>query len=284
MYSAEQIRKIEIKRATFSGYNMDDVDNILDNAADSIELLQKEKADAEARAAALAEKLEMYSTSESSIHSAIINAQRLADQTVKEASESAGHTISDANMKAETTLKDAEEKAAAILAEAEEKANYIVNDAIAKTECMIAAAHDSVARQQMMFDKIKLETKELKELVLQKYNRQITFLEQLPDEVPFDAERAAEVMAFSYDKVPDYDEMAAAARPGKAAETAAVTAEPEADLHDDLIAAVQDEAEETDYAKILSDAVAAKKAKDAEEQTVGASSFVVNLDAADELE
>lgn len=259
MYSAEQIRKIEIKKATFGGYNMDEVDDILDEAADSIEHLQKQVADAKAQAQALSDKLDTYSTSESSIHSAIINAQRLADQTVKEASESAGHTLADANMKAELTIKDAQEKADAILAQAEEKADAIVNDAIAKTESMIAAAHDSVARQQLLFDKLKVETAQLKETVMQHYARQVELLDAMPDEVPFDAERAAQAIAFAYDQVPDYAAMADVSRPSARVEEAAVIADED----------------ETDYAKVLADAVAASK------EEMQDNDFVVSVDEAD---
>lgn len=241
MYSAEQIRKLEIKKSTFGGYNMDEVDDVLDEAADSIELLQKQLAEAQAQAKALADKLDAYSTSESSIHSAIINAQRLADQTIKEASESAGHTIADANMKAELTVKEAEEKANVILQQAEEKADVVVNDAIAKTESMIAAAHDSVARQQLLFDKLKVETAQLKETVMQHYARQVELLTAMPDEVPFDAQRAAQAIAFAYDQLPDYNAMAAGARPVASVEEPAVC----------------EESDETDYARVLADAVAA---------------------------
>ncbi|MGI6269630.1 MAG: DivIVA domain-containing protein [Candidatus Howiella sp.] len=213
MYSAEKIRNAEIKKSAFGGYHMDEVDDLLDAVADDFAKLEQEKAEAEARLAILSEKLEGYRTSENSIHTALLNAQRLADQTVKEASEAAGHTTTEAAKKAELVVSDAEAEAEEILAEAGRKADAIVADAIAKTESMIAAAHDSVARQQMLFDRLKVETKNLRDSLLQKYKRQITFVESLPDEVPFDAERAAEVLTFAFDSVPDYEAMAAAARP-----------------------------------------------------------------------
>lgn len=213
MYSAEKIRNAEIKKSAFGGYHMDEVDDLLDAVADDFAKLEQEKAEAEARLAILSEKLEGYRTSENSIHTALLNAQRLADQTVKEASEAAGHTTTEAAKKAELVVSDAETEAEEILAEAGRKADAIVADAIAKTESMIAAAHDSVARQQMLFDRLKVETKNLRDSLLQKYKRQITFVESLPDEVPFDAERAAEVLTFAFDSVPDYEAMATAARP-----------------------------------------------------------------------
>lgn len=265
MYSAEQIRSIEIKKSTFGGYNMDEVDDILDEAADSIELLQKSLDEVTAKAALLTQKLDSYSTSESSINSALINAQRLADQTVKEASETAGHTLSDANMKAEIIVKEAEEKAASVLSKAEEEANAIINDAISKTECMIAAAHDSVARQQLLFDKLRVENRDLKEELIKQYKKQLSFVEQLPDEVPFDSERAAEAMAFAYDNVPDYDAMAASVPHGAKVQDS-VYKQPDAD---------NDIGEENDYAKILSDAIADSNAQTDEDSEP---LFVVNID------
>lgn len=288
MYSSEKIRNAEIKKSALGGYNMDSVDDLLDEVADDFARLEKIAADSEAKAIALNEKLEEYRASESSIHTAILNAQRIADQTVKEASEAAGHTAADSAKKAETLISDAEEKAASIVSEAEEKANIIVADAIAKTESIIAAAHDSVARQQALFDKLKVETKELRDELLQKYKRQISFVESLPDEVPFDAERAAEVMAFAFDNVPDYDAWAASVKPSTggtgyieepapAADAPAETAEAPQESPDLMPAFFPELEEETDdgvdYAAILAEAVARDEENDG--------GFVVKDDADD---
>lgn len=290
MYSAEKIRNAEIGKSTFGGYRMDEVDDLLDAVADDFAKLEQEKAEAEARLAILSEKLEGYRMSENSIHTALLNAQRLADQTVKEASEAAGHTTTEAAKRAELVVSDAETEAEEILNQAEQKADAIIADAIAKTESMIAAAHDSVARQQMLFDRLKVETKNLRDSLLQKYKRQITFVESLPDEVPFDAERAAEVLSFAYDSVPDYEAMAAAARPvtdvdvkavidhaGAAAEKA--DTEPEAESSCSEAAVSKDEAETAETQSQLPLAAA----DEASGVSHSADGFVVNT-ALDELE
>lgn len=213
MYSADKIRNADLKKAKFGGYNMDEVDDLLDEVADAYEKLEQAKADADARYAILTEKVEGYRSSENSIHTALLNAQKLADQTVKEASEAAGHAAADAAKRAETVISQAEEKAAQIIGDAQLKAKGIVADSIAKTESMIAAAHDSVARQQMLFDKLKVETCNMRDDLLARYKKQISFVESLPDEVPFNAERAAEVITFEFDSVPDYEAIASAAKP-----------------------------------------------------------------------
>lgn len=257
MYSAEKIRNAEIKKSAFGGYHVDEVDDLLDAVADDFAKLEQEKAEVEARLAILSEKLEGYRTSENSIHTALLNAQRLADQTVKEASEAAGHTTTEAAKKAALVVSDAETQAEDIVAEAERKADAIIADAIAKTESMIAAAHDSVARQQMLFDRLKVETKNLRDSLLQKYKRQITFVESLPDEVPFDAERAAEVLRFAFDSVPDYEAMAEAARPTTDVDVKAVIEQARAAAEPDAAQADTSSADEAEAAPAASEVPAA---------------------------
>ena len=238
MLSAEQIRNISIKKSAIGGYNMEEVDELLDKLAVQSADFEKERADLVSKIAALGDKMNDYRSSENSISTTLLMAQKTADDTVKEASEAAGHIKTDATKKAEIITSEAEKKAMSIVSAAENKANTIVTDAIAKTESMIAAAHDSVARQQMMFDRLKLEVKELRNSVLEKYKRQITFVDTLPDEVPFGPERAAEVSAFCFDQVPDYEAMTVAARSGK------VPSEPD-------IPMVDDEEDEVNYSAIF---------------------------------
>ena len=218
MLTAEQIRSASIKKSAIGGYNMEDVDELLDKLAIQVADHEKERSELLAKITALNEKMNDYRSSENSISTTLLMAQKSADDTVKEASEAAGHIKTDATKKAELITNEAEKNALSIISQAEDKANTIITDAIAKTESMIAAAHDSVVRQQMMFDRLKVEVRELRNSVLEKYKRQIILAETLPDEVPFGPERAAEVAAFCFDQVPDYESMATAVRASEASE------------------------------------------------------------------
>ncbi len=260
MYTAANIRDLEIKRTTFGGYNLDEVDDLLDAIADQLEKGDSEKDELRETIAKLNGRLEEYRESEGSIHTTLLNAQRMADQTIKEASETAGHTSAEAAKKAEITVNNAELEAQQILSDARLEADRIIKDAIAKTESMISAAHDSVARQQLLFDKVKVETRNFKAGLMEAYKAQVELISGLPDEVPFDAVHAAEAISFAFDQAPDYQAMVsgraaadeAAEAPAEApvpvsvpeaAETPAVPAEPEADFSIDGILSQAEAAE-----------------------------------------
>lgn len=218
MLTAEDVRAVEFGRST-RGYKQSDVDVFLEEVASAMEALMRERTDYENKLRTLNRKIEEYQEAEGSIHTTLLNAQRMADQTVKEAGESAGRVTSEATRKAQQLVEQAEEEAAALRKAAEEEITARMNDAIAKSESIISAAHDSVARQQLLFDKLKAEAAAFKNLMIPKFEDLLSLMQKLPAEVPFGPERAAEALSFAYDKLPDYAAMAAAAKPAPAAKT-----------------------------------------------------------------
>ncbi|MEG1887815.1 MAG: hypothetical protein RR177_06755, partial [Oscillospiraceae bacterium] len=104
-------------------------------------------------------------------------------------------------------LKETEQRAIVLKETTDAQAAKILAQAVEKSESMIAAAHDSVARQQLNFDKLRTEVAAFKKNIISKYKSQIELIAQIPDEVPFDAKRASEALAFQYDKVPDFEKI-----------------------------------------------------------------------------
>lgn len=221
MLTADDVRAVQFQRTMGGGYKAADVDVFLEEVAAAMETLLRERTEYENKVRTLNRKIDEYKESEGSIHTALLSAQRLADQTVKEAGESAGRMTSEANRKAQQTVEQAENEAAALRKAAEEEITARMNDAIAKSESIISAAHDSVARQQLLFDKLKAEAASFKNLMAPKFEELMTLMQQLPAEVPFGPERAAEALSFAYDKLPDYEEMAVAAKQSQAPAPAA---------------------------------------------------------------
>lgn len=203
MRTADEIRNIQFQRAAMGGYKQADVDIFLEELADTVEAMSKEKQEIDSKVLGLTRKIEEYQSSEGSIHTALLSAQRLADQTVKEAGEAAGHMTSEATKKSQLMVSEAEQEAAAIMKAVEEKITKMMNDAIAKSESMIAAAHDSVARQQLLFDKMRIDVVAFRSAILPKYEEMISILDKMPNEVPFGPERIAEAVNFEYNKKPE---------------------------------------------------------------------------------
>ena len=225
MLTADDVRAVEFPRTT-RGYKQSDVDVFLEEVASAMDTLLRERTDYENKLRTLNRKIEEYQDAEGSIHTTLLNAQRMADQTVKDAAETAGRTASEATRKAQQMVAQAEEEAAALRKACEEEITARMNDAIAKSESIIAAAHDSVARQQLLFDKLKAEAASFKNLMIPRFEDLLSLMQKLPAEVSFGPERAAEALSFAYDKLPDYKAMAAAAKPAPAAPAEPVKEEP----------------------------------------------------------
>ena len=105
----------------------------------------------------------------------------------------------------------------------------MVKTAQIKADSMKAAAEDSVARQQLLYDKLKMEMSAFKAALSAKYKEHLEMLKTLPDTAPMDPKRMAEVVAAAVDKAPAPESFikaeAKAAEPVNAEENTAEKAE-----------------------------------------------------------
>jgi len=116
MITPQQIEQISFNRATFGGYDMQSVDEILEPLTEDYVTLYKENALLKSKMRVLVTKLEEYRKNEASMKDAIVNAQKTCDMMVREAEEKCKQMLNDAsNMAAENT------KNADVLISAEEE-------------------------------------------------------------------------------------------------------------------------------------------------------------------
>ncbi len=216
MFTANDIRNARFENAR-SGYNRDEVDAFLDTVEEDYKQYEAKVRELDARITGLTKEADDLRVSQQSIQSVLISAQKLADQIVDEAKQKAEQIIVESKVRANDINKAVDEKAAEDMAVAERnkkeaEAEYvnIMQKTAEKSEAMISAAHDSVARQQLLFDKLKLDIVNFKSQVMAIYKEHIDSLSKLPDEVPFDSVRAAEAAAFAFENVPDYSRQSAA--------------------------------------------------------------------------
>ena len=215
MFTANDIRNARFENAR-SGYNRDEVDAFLDAVEEDYKQYEAKVRELDARITGLTKEADDLRVSQQSIQSVLISAQKLADQIVDEAKQKAEQIIVESKVRANDINKAVDEKAAEDMAVAERnkkeaEAEYvsIMQKTAEKSEAMISAAHDSVARQQLLFDKLKLDIVNFKSQVMAIYKEHIDSLSKLPDEVPFDSVRAAEAASFAFENVPDYSRAAA---------------------------------------------------------------------------
>ena len=213
MHTAEEIRTIEFQKS-MSGYKTADVEVFLDEVADQVDSLVKENADLKNKVSELTARTEEDKKEKDSLQNVLLSAQVLADKIV-----------SDAKIKAEELIKKANDEVEKIKAHGAEVKEKLENDhaerkekmkidlsnmqaqAVKKTESMLSAAQDSVNREQLLFDKLKVNVATMKKELVRIYKQQLEYVTTMPDEVPFDAEHAAAAITVELEKSPDYAKM-----------------------------------------------------------------------------
>ena len=109
MFTPQQIEQISFGKATFGGYNMDDVDAFLEPLTEDYITLYKENALLKSKMRVLVGKLEEYRKNEASMKEAIAEAQKTCDQMVKEAENRCAQMLGNASATAvENTRSNAD--------------------------------------------------------------------------------------------------------------------------------------------------------------------------------
>lgn len=124
MLSLNDITNVSFRKAGFSGYKPEDVDDFIDRVKNSFEeLMQKnlaqreeidrveeEKRQLQKKLEILAAKIEEYRSEEDEIKTALVSAQKLGDASIREARHKAEIILKDANLKAEHIVAGAEDQ------------------------------------------------------------------------------------------------------------------------------------------------------------------------------
>ena len=108
MITPQQIEQISFGRATFGGYDMQSVDEILGPLTEDYITLYKENALLKSKMRVLVTKLEEYRNNEESMKDAIVNAQKTCDQMVKDAEAKCTEMLNNANALASENAKNAD--------------------------------------------------------------------------------------------------------------------------------------------------------------------------------
>ena len=128
LLTPQQLEQVSFGRATFGGYNIEEVDEFLGPVVDDYITLYKENALLKSKMRVLVTKLEEYRQNEASMKDAIVNAQKTCDKMVKEAEEKCKQMLADANVAALENAKNA----TALIAEENERVEEARRAAAAK--------------------------------------------------------------------------------------------------------------------------------------------------------
>ena len=205
MKTPEQIRDMEFQSSPVGGYKKSDVDLFLEEVASEIEILMKQKLEVDRKLQEISKKAPEAALSSAGIQNVLISAQRVAEQITDDAKASAETIIADANLKlteagmrAQEIIADAEKNASLLGRTAESEATKIIAEAVKKSEEIIASATESVELQQKLYDRLKIEVSDFKKKAVAQCASVLELINQLPDEIPFNIERAKSVLSVDF--------------------------------------------------------------------------------------
>ena len=120
MFTPQQIDQISFTKATFGGYNMQQVDEFLEPLTEDYVTLYKENALLKSKMRVLVGKLEEYRKNEASMKEAVVNAQKTCDKMVAEAEAKCAKMLNEASSMATTNTQVSDAQVAAENARLEE--------------------------------------------------------------------------------------------------------------------------------------------------------------------
>jgi cell division initiation protein len=106
MLTPQEISEKEFVKAVFGGYDMAVVDEFLEQLSGDYSSLYKENAILKSKIKVLVEKVEEYRSTEDAMRMALLTAQKMGDNMVKEAKEKSEAIIADATSEAEQRLAE----------------------------------------------------------------------------------------------------------------------------------------------------------------------------------
>lgn len=209
MLSAAEIRNVKFSKS-MGGYKQEEVDVLLDRIESDYAQFDRAVKEYRAKIEAMDKEIESLKSSQNSIQNVLVSAQKLADRIVDEAKQKSEQIVKNAETNLEVITAREKELATAFELKAQERKAKLekeladmVKTAQIKADSMKAAAEDSVARQQLLYDKLKMEMSAFKAAVSAKYKEHLEMLKALPDVAPMDPKRIAEVVSAAVDKAPN---------------------------------------------------------------------------------
>lgn len=205
MKTPEQIRDMEFQKATMGGYKQSDVELFLEEVASQIEIILRQKQEAERKLQEFIKKVPEAAISTAGIQNVLVNAQRVAEQIAEDAKAEAERVVADANLKlAEADVKareivaDAENKAVLLGQTAEVEAAKIIGEAVKRAENIVAEAKESVELEQKLYDRLKIEVSDFRKKAAAQCSALTELINQLPGEIPFNLERSKTVFSVDF--------------------------------------------------------------------------------------
>lgn len=192
MLNPDAIQKKEFEQSVLGGYRRDEVDAFLDEIEADYRKLYVENTELVEKLKVCLAKIEDYKKDEEFLKTAIINAQRLNETTLKEiemrekevelsAKEKATEIISAAEKEAEEIIKKAEEETADAVRSAQEKCKNEISAERKSADETIAKIRAEVDFEQNKLDVLRGQVAEFKNTIIELYKAHLTSISKLPE-------------------------------------------------------------------------------------------------------
>ena len=208
MLNAREIREVRFSKA-MGGYKQEEVDVLLDKIEADYEQYERIVAELKAKLDSQSSELEDYKNSQGNIQNVLVSAQKFADQIVEEAKAKSAEILASAKQNIEKITAQEQELTSAFDKKAGERKQALESDvqkiittAEQKKTAIEKATQDAVDRQQLLFDKMKIEIAAFKADITNKYKEHLELLSKLPDTVPVDPSEIAAAVSLSFEKAP----------------------------------------------------------------------------------
>ncbi len=203
MLSPEAIQKKEFEQSVLGGYRRDEVDDFLDELEGDYTKLYNENIELVEKLKVCLAKIEDYKKDEEFLKTAIINAQRLNETTLREielkekeveiaSKEKAAAIVAEAQQQADALLKKAEEETADAVRVARENCKAEIDAEQKKSEIEVRRIRKETEAEQAKLDYIRAQVGEFKTTIIDLYKAHLTSITKLPE---FKAEEPAEEVA-----------------------------------------------------------------------------------------
>ena len=189
MLTPQDVRAAQFEK-NIRGYRTEEVDRFLDKVEeqlkqdeDQAEELRRQIAELTAENQRLHKEMESYEADGDMLKSALINAQRMGENVIREANQKSEEILHRANLRGDDIIRDANE----LLQKASDRADEIINE-----------ANEKKLAQEREYDRVRLEVTRFKSDVLNLYRSHVESLSRLPEfqkEEPEAAEPAVEEKA-----------------------------------------------------------------------------------------
>ena len=175
MLTPQDVHSVQFEKS-FRGYRIEDVDRFLDrveeqlkSSANEVERLQRQIEQLQGDNQRLSKETEDYRADGEIMKSALINAQRIGENVIREANQKAEEIIHKANLRSDDIIRDAND----LLQKATDRADEIVRE-----------ASDQRMLEEREYERVRLEVTRFKADVLNLYRSHVESLSRLPEYAP----------------------------------------------------------------------------------------------------